>query len=609
MTITKTSHQLILTVCCLLNFTLYGQVKIALNKVKHQFSVGENAQFRISSNAPGNGTFDIFFDPRDPNSSVRRGTFSFSGTRLDTVVNFTLPSAGSVFFRAVQNAVQAEAVVHFDALNIQPFEAEPTDFDAFWNTQKARLAAVPIAPALNQYSQLPNGSRVFFIQLNSVDNRKVHGYLVVPAGSGKFPAVLMIPPFGDGPAIPDPFLMTDFAERCKSIMFYMSVHNTPPNITDPNAYKPNDLTRPEAYYNTSMILAALRAVDYLATRTDFNGNLGVHGNSQGGGLAMSLTGLDRRVTACLAAAPASSEQQGVRFNRASGFPRYVQQGRDLNLDSNVIKRTSKYHDVVYFSKRITVPLMVQTGYRDDVTPSATHFAAFNQYRGKGVVAHYREMGHNYPEEFWSGRYAFFAQHLADFTNPFGFKKSFDLDGGADRTKSGDTINLTATLRLDGIPNSSIPVRWEKVEGTGTVTFSNPTGRATSARFSQSGTYVLRVSADDDYKINDSVEAKYYTMVDYITVTVRGVDTKEVPNVVFSVQPTPSVTTTWVRWQADFKGHSARLLDLNGRVVQSFQLNASQTELQVDLSRCTEGYYFLEMTHENGTKQLVKLAKM
>jgi cephalosporin-C deacetylase len=608
MSITRTLSTIIFLLLCGCLTPVFSQLRITLNKIKHQFTVGENAQFRISSSAAGNGTFEIYCDPRDPNSIIRRGTFSFSGSKLDTTVQFTSTTPNVVFFRATQNAIQTDVAAAFDPLSIRPIETEPADFDAFWNNQKARLAAVPINPVLTQYSQLPNGSRVFFIQLNNIDNRKVNGYLVVPSGAGRFPAVLMFPPFGDAPILPDPFLMTDFAERCKSILFYMSVHNTPPNQTDPNAYRPNDITKPETYYNTYIILGAIRAVDYLASRTDFNGSLGVHGNSQGGGLAISLTALDNRITACMAASPSHGEQQGQRFGRASAFPRYIQQARDLSLDTNIVERTSKYHDAMYFARRVTKPLMVLSGYRDDVTPASTHFAIFNQYRGKGVFSHLREVRHDYTEEFWIGRYPFFTHHLTNFINPFNFKKTFDLDAGPDRTRRGDTVNLSVTMRLDNTPNTTIPVRWEMVEGPANVVIANPTARQTNVRFTRSGAYIFRVMADDDYLINDSTSPKYYTMVDYVTVIVSGVGTKEVETAQFSVFPTPSVSTAILRWQTDISVKSARLIDINGRFLKNIPLTMGAKELIVDLSDVPDGIYFSEMTTNNGTKTMVKVLK-
>ncbi|HYF47819.1 MAG TPA: PKD domain-containing protein, partial [Planctomycetota bacterium] len=61
---------------------------------------------------------------------------------------------------------------------------------------------------------------------------------------------------------------------------------------------------------------------------------------------------------------------------------------------------------------------------------------------------------------------------------------------------GATLNGTASD--DGLPNppGALTVQWSKQSGPGTVTFANSAAAATTATFSQAGTYVLRLSASD-----------------------------------------------------------------------------------------------------------------
>ena len=58
-------------------------------------------------------------------------------------------------------------------------------------------------------------------------------------------------------------------------------------------------------------------------------------------------------------------------------------------------------------------------------------------------------------------------------------------------------SLNGTVTDDGLPiGSSLAISWGKVSGPGVVTFANPNTAATTANFSQSGTYVLRLTASD-----------------------------------------------------------------------------------------------------------------
>ena len=53
------------------------------------------------------------------------------------------------------------------------------------------------------------------------------------------------------------------------------------------------------------VLGAIRAIDYIFSRSDFNGSeMGVMGVSQGGGLAYLVAGVDDRVNLLLNSVPA-----------------------------------------------------------------------------------------------------------------------------------------------------------------------------------------------------------------------------------------------------------------------------------------------------------------
>ncbi len=591
-----------------------SQVKISVDKVKATYAVGEQAQFRISTTLNGKVSYEILYDPRDDRSVITKGSFTAQSTRLDTVVNFTMTTGGMVFCRAFQDGSPTTSTsIAFDPLSIKPLESEPADFDNFWNQQKTILRGIAPNAQLVLLRTLQNSSKLYLLQLDNVNNRKTYGYLTVPATTGTHPAVLILPPFGEQPFDPSDFVANDFAERCNAITLHLSVHNAAPNVLDPMAYLPNNLLQADGYYNRFMITGCLQAIEYLAKRADFNGSLGVTGNSQGGGLAITVGGLDSRVTAVLAANPASSEQQGVRFNRASGFPRYVKQGSDLNIDTNIVRQTAKYHDVMYFAKRYKNPLLVLAGYKDEVTPSATVFAAFNQHRGLGVILHERELGHDYPTEFWYGRYSFFKQHLAGFSNPFDFTKSFDIKTGGDRLNvTKDTINLNGLTYLSGVINSTIPVRWEKIDGPGTVTFSSSTSRQTSARFGAIGTYTLRFTAEDEYKINEPSEAKFYSFCTYIVVEIKGNGTIDYKNDVelnsFKISPNPNFGNCEISWNTAFNYTAIRLFDASGKLILTKPIGIGNQQVTLNLAQFSNGIYIAEMENFNGRKIPLKLIK-
>lgn len=119
------------------------------------------------------------------------------------------------------------------------------------------------------------------------------------------------------------------------------------------------------------------------------------------------------------------------------------------------------------------------------------FGVFN-YQGNPRVAHFyfKDIDGNIPDEF-------FVQSTVGVGG-----------GGANQPPSADAgpdlaVTLPAAASLDGtVTDDGLPAppalttTWSLVSGPGTVTFADPNAVDTTASFSGTGTYVLRLSADD-----------------------------------------------------------------------------------------------------------------
>jgi PA14 domain len=74
-----------------------------------------------------------------------------------------------------------------------------------------------------------------------------------------------------------------------------------------------------------------------------------------------------------------------------------------------------------------------------------------------------------------------------------------VNAGADQTITMPTsANLIGTAIDDGLPNppAALTTTWSKLSGPGTVTFATANALSTTASFSASGAYVLRLTASD-----------------------------------------------------------------------------------------------------------------
>ncbi len=588
-----------------------AQVKIFLEKPKASYAAREAMYFRLSAPSGGEGTYQIYYDPRESNTLIKTGTLKLRPGR-DTFIFYTHPNPGIVFFKATVNGVSEVQTIAFDPLSIKPLEAEPADFDAFWARQKSKLAAIPLNPVVTQLNSLANGSKLYLLQLDQIDNRKVYGYLCIPSGAGKFPAIISMPPYGNTPFQADNIVTTDFSEQSKAISLSITIHNTPPNTIDPNAYFPDDLTNPETMYNRYMILAGIRAVDYIYSRADFNGSLGVCGLSQGGGLAIMVAGLDKRVSAMMASNPAHCEHQAWRYRQASGFPLYLKRAYNFNMDTTTVIKSVKYHDAMYFLKRFKGNLRLLVGYEDDVTPAASVLAAYNQHSGQSSIVHMTNTGHNYPwAEYWMGRFDFFSNYLKDFKPAYTFKRTVTLNAGQDQMNvAAASVILKGDVKgeMDIIPKLSY--KWSKVDGPGNVFFFSPNALTTQASFNQAGTYTLRLTAEDDYLINDPNEGKYFMMNDYVTVQVLKAtaveESLEAQHI--KVSPNPTQSTLLIDWSYGENYHTVCVLDTTGSLIFSEKLDSSLKNHVLDVSKLASGIYFIEMRNVKGDSIVKKIVK-
>jgi N-acetylneuraminic acid mutarotase len=73
-----------------------------------------------------------------------------------------------------------------------------------------------------------------------------------------------------------------------------------------------------------------------------------------------------------------------------------------------------------------------------------------------------------------------------------------VNAGADRSITTTSTTLTGTASDDGLPNppGALTYAWSMVSGPGTVSFSAPGALSTTATFSTTGSYTLRLAASD-----------------------------------------------------------------------------------------------------------------
>lgn len=268
---------------------------------------------------------------------------------------------------------------------LQPSAPRPTDFDEFWNSKLRALSQVPIHPVLTPTPAAQADVQLYTVQLDSLGSH-VQGYLAKPSKEGKFPA-LVIFQYAGVYAL-QPATATDRAAE-GWLSFDVDSHDLPPTqatgiITNYPAIGDTDR---EASYFLNMYLRDSRAIDYIASRPDWDGKtIVVMGTSMGGQQSLVAAALNPKVTAVIVNEPSGADSNGNLHGRAAGYPNW-------RSDPKVMQ-TALYFDTVNFASRIKAPVLAALGFIDTIAPPVGIWIALNQIPGPKEVVPMVESDHN-----------------------------------------------------------------------------------------------------------------------------------------------------------------------------------------------------------------------
>ncbi len=297
------------------------------------------------------------------------------------------------FHTPAGTALNALAGAGVDPLQIRPSLPVPGDFDAFWSTQKQKLARVPVNARLTPVKSPQREVECFDIQADCV-GAPVSGYFARPkaAKAKSLPVILTVQGAGvrssnlGGTAgwARDGFLALDInahgIPNGKPDRFYEDLANG-----DLKEYRTQGNESRDKIYFLGMFLRVVRAIDFLTTQPEWDGRtLVVYGGSQGGAQGFAAAGLDARVTFFAAGVPAMCDHTGAAAGRISGWPRLVPNGPDGKPDAKALE-AARYYDAVNFASRAKAAGIVTVGFIDTTCPPTTVYAAYNALRGKKEI--------------------------------------------------------------------------------------------------------------------------------------------------------------------------------------------------------------------------------
>ncbi len=262
----------------------------------------------------------------------------------------------------------------------------PEDFDAFWTSMKAKLAAIPVAPKLTPVKSPVKGVDSFDVTAPAL-GLQISGYMAKPTGAKpkSLPIILTV----HGAGVSDSSLGGSSSWASKEfIAMDMNAHGIQNGL--PSKYYAdlkvgamkdyryeNKHDREKAYF-TGMMLRLVRAIDVLTAQPEWDGqHVIVFGASQGGYQAIAAAGLDARVTFFAAGVPAGCDHSGMLANRIAGWPKIVPVV-DGKPDLSVLE-AYRYIDCMNFATRTKAAgCFFTVGFIDSTCPPTSVYAAYNQ---------------------------------------------------------------------------------------------------------------------------------------------------------------------------------------------------------------------------------------
>ncbi len=275
---------------------------------------------------------------------------------------------------------------------------KPADFDSFWSETLAATESVPLNPSLklDEMRSTPD-IEVFEATYDSYQGVRIAGWYARPrAPKERLPGLVFVPGYVSEPKLPNDLALRGYAAFSaapRGKLRSNSVFN--PGYPGLLTHNINDF---ENYGYRGFYMDAVRAFDFLASLDEVDeSRIGVQGGSQGGALTLLLASLrPNMVKAASAGAPyLCSMMDSASLTRSYPYEEINDYLRLHPDDEPAARKTLDYYDIHNFVDRITCPIIVNIGLRDDVCPPETGYAVFSNIGSQDKrLYEYENCGHD-----------------------------------------------------------------------------------------------------------------------------------------------------------------------------------------------------------------------
>lgn len=270
----------------------------------------------------------------------------------------------------------------------RPGYAAPNDLAAFWEKQMKTMRKSRMKASLNEVESGSKAIACYELEISMPEGAPARGYLALPREAATKSLPIIIKAHSAGVNKPwNKSMIHDAVKDAARGAIALDINAHGMKLGQPQAYYDSLSVGPlkeysfrpivdhQSFYFRLMYLRLVRAVDYLVTRREWDGqHILVYGTSQGGGQAGALAGIDHRITAAVMIVPALTDIGGKLDNgRRGGWPsqyaRIAEEERSMSI--------LPYYDVSLLLANSKASLYIEAGGIDRTCPPANVAAGFN----------------------------------------------------------------------------------------------------------------------------------------------------------------------------------------------------------------------------------------
>lgn len=282
-----------------------------------------------------------------------------------------------------------------------PERHEEKDFDEFWKKTLEESQKFPLNPIFEKVDYYLKNVEVYDVTFSGYMGQRIKGWLIIPVKrEEKIPCIVEYIGYGGGRGFPFDFLLWSNAGYAHLVMdtrgqgTSWSKGDTPDYGEEAPPQYPGFMTKgilsPETYYYRRVFTDAVRCVETACAFPEVdNEKIAVCGGSQGGGIALAVSGLSPKVKLLMSDVPfLCNYRRAVEITDEMPYgeiSRYCKTHRD-KID--IVFRTLSYFDGVNFAVRAKCPALFSVGLMDTICPPSTVFSAYNFYQGEKEIRIY-----------------------------------------------------------------------------------------------------------------------------------------------------------------------------------------------------------------------------